>query len=116
MSAKDTMSRGRSVRVALLVLGPVLPVLGFLVWRWNENRPPSHALCVEQAERRLERIWGERLAREANEHPRDYDAMRSSMIRACEGYWSRRYAECMRDVGGFGLTQQCEDLGRVRPR
>ena len=80
------------------------------------NRPPSHALCVDQAERRLERMLGDRIAREATEHPADYERLRSSMIDTCDNYWTRRYAECMREQGGAGLTEACERLGRVRER
>jgi hypothetical protein len=104
------------VRVALLVIGPVLCVGGFFAWRWNTNRPPSHALCVEQAERRLERGFGDGLAREANEHPQDYERLRTSMITTCELYWTKRYAECLRERGGLGGSEECEKLGRVRER
>ena len=98
------------------MLTPFFAVGTFFAWRWSVNRPPSHALCVDQAEKRLERMFGDRLAREATEHPADYERLRSSMINACEGHWTRRYAECMRDQGGGGLTKACEKLGRVRER
>lgn len=111
-----TSATRRNLRVALFVLGPVLCVGGFSAWRWSTNRPPSHALCVEQAERRLERGFGEAQAREASEHPKDYERLRASMITTCELYWTRRYAECLRDRGGLGGSAECEELGRVRER
>lgn len=38
------------------------------------------------------------------------------MITTCEGHWTKRYAECLRDRGSLGLDEECEKLGRVRER
>lgn len=59
-------------------------------------------------------MFGSRLAEEAEEHPRDYEKLRTSMIATCEGYWTRAYAQCLKDAPSLLAVEDCEKIGRVR--
>jgi hypothetical protein len=106
--------KARLFRVLVLLATP-LALLGLAVgWSWFSGRPPTHEMCVAQAEHRLDLMFGEKLAHEANEHPADHERLRNSMITTCERYWTRRYAACLMRAASPAAVEECEKVGRVR--
>ncbi|HEY5241084.1 MAG TPA: hypothetical protein VIJ22_06450 [Polyangiaceae bacterium] len=99
------------VRVALLVLAPVALVVGVLLYRKAEGRPPTHEMCVAQADHRIALHEDAELPSIA----RGIASTRDSMIATCERYWSRIYVDCLVDAPTLVAVEQCEKVGRVRP-
>ena len=114
MSERAQPTKNVKLRLAMFFVVCLAPAAALVVWRWLGRRPASHELCVAQAEHRLELLFGSRLAEEAEEHPRDYEKLRTSMITTCEQYWTRAYAQCSRDAPSQLALEACEQIGRVR--
>jgi hypothetical protein len=109
------MSSGaKTLRLLVLLASPFALVGLWFGWSWFSRRPPTHEVCVAQAEHRLDLMFGDKLAEEANEHRDDYERLRSSMITTCERYWTRRYAECLLRAPSPAAVEECEKVGRVR--
>lgn len=97
-----------------MILVPVIGAAAFAVWSWQRNLPPTHEQCVAQAEHQLDLLLGDGIAKEANEHPRDYEQLRQSMITPCETYWTRRYVDCRLHASSYAASEACTEVGRLR--
>jgi hypothetical protein len=102
------------LRVAVLFLGAAGCLAAFVLWHRLGDRPPTHELCVAQAEHRFDLMFGDGLAAEANAHPSDYARLRTNMITTCESYWTHAYVRCLIEARTLAATDACEAVGRVR--
>lgn len=104
------------IRLVLLLVVLLGVPAAFYAWVRSSTLPPSHDMCVAQAEHRLELDFGSlaAMAAEERDHPEDYRSLRANMIGTCEQHWSRAYVECLMAAPTPAALDACESVGRAR--
>lgn len=98
------------VRVVALLLAPFAILGAFYAYQAHAKSPPSHAMCVAQADHRI----ALHNAAELPSIAKWIASTRQSMIDTCRRYWTRAYVSCLIDAPTLQAVQDCERVGRVR--